>query len=269
MDGLINLYKPVGLTSAKALYRVRKVVRQRKSGHAGTLDPLAEGVLLLCLGRGTKLVERLMDLPKVYRAAARLDVTSASFDSDSPLEAVPVEAPPTEEAVRAVAAGFEGRIEQVPPAISALKIGGRPAYKLARAGREVALAARVVQVYWVHVHHYSWPELDFEVACGRGTYVRSLIRDLGAALGVGGCLTKLIRRAVGPFTAENAWMLERLEAAAGKENTEGRSVGEAIGSDPVGPLSASGALSPFVLSLEEVQRLLAEPISIPARPETA
>ena len=182
MDGVINLHKPIGLTSAKTLYRVRKITRVRKSGHAGTLDPAAEGVLILCQGQATKLVETLMDHPKVYRATARLDVTSDSFDSDRELRPVAIERPPTAAQVAAACRELEGEIMQVPPAVSALKVGGQPAYKLERAGKPPKLDPRPVQIYWLHVHRYEWPEVDFEMACGRGTYVRAVIRDLGAAL---------------------------------------------------------------------------------------
>jgi len=213
VDGLINFYKATGITSAKALYRVRSSTRQRKSGHAGTLDPAASGVLVLCLGKATKLVERIMDQPKVYRATARLDVTSESFDSDRPLQPVAVEHPPTGEAIIAACLNFEGVTEQVPPAITAIKIGGVPAYKRRKENEVLTLAARVVTIYWFQLHAYSWPIVDFEVCCGRGTYIRALIRDLGARLQTGGCLTSLVRRAVGPFTAEDAWPLERLKEA--------------------------------------------------------
>jgi tRNA pseudouridine55 synthase len=241
MDGIINFYKPRGLTSAKALYRVRKITGVRKSGHAGALDPVAEGVLILCLGRATKLVEALMDQPKLYRATARLDVTSASFDADRPLEAVEVGDPPDAERVAQACRQFEGEIAQIPPAVSALKVGGRRAYKLARAGAAPKLEPRRVRIYWLHVHRYAWPELDFELACGRGTYVRALIRDLGQALGTGGCLTGLLRRAVGPFEIEQAWTLEGLESAT----------------DP----------SEYVVPLERARALVAaRPIRIPERP---
>lgn len=248
MDGLINFYKPPGLTSAKALYRVRKITGVRKSGHAGTLDPAAEGVLVLCLGRGTKLVEALMDQPKVYRAHARLDVTSESFDADRPLQAVPVAAPPNLGAVVAASRRLEGVLWQVPPAVSALKVGGRAAYKLERAGKAPELQARQVQVYWLHVHWYAWPVIDFEVACGRGTYVRALIRDLGTQLGTGGCLTALVRRAVGPFRVESAWTLAALEEAGGER-------------------TGSGCFPRYLVPLEEARALLAQrPIRIPPRP---
>ncbi|MCK4342660.1 MAG: tRNA pseudouridine(55) synthase TruB [Phycisphaerae bacterium] len=241
MDGIINLYKPPELTSAKALYRVRKITGQRKSGHAGTLDPAAEGVLVLCLGRATKLVEQLMDQPKVYRTTARLDVTSRSFDSEDPLLPVLVAQPPPREQVVQALAGFEGTIAQVPPAISAVKVGGRPAYKLSRAGKAPLLKPRPIQIYWIHVWKYDWPRLDFEVACGRGTYIRALIRDIGARLGTGGCLTTLIRRAVGPFQAQQSWSLMDLERAG----------------DP----------GDYLLPLEEARNLLAErPAQVPPRP---
>ncbi len=239
--GIITLNKPAGITSAKALYRVRKITRVRKSGHAGTLDPAADGVLVLCLGQATKLVEAIMDQPKVYRASARLDVTSKSYDSDSPLVPVETAAPPGPEELHAALASFEGRIEQVPPAVSALKIGGRPAYKLARAGQAPELKARPVIVYWLHLHRYDWPTVEFEMCCGRGTYVRALIRDLGQRLGTGGCLTALTRRAVGPFTLDRAVTFEDLE-------------------------QMSDSLA-AMLPLNRAKKLLeVRPIAIPARP---
>ncbi len=217
MDGVINLFKPVGITSARAVDLVRRVTGQRKSGHAGSLDPLADGVLVICLGRGTRLVERLMGLPKAYRAVARLDVTSASLDAETPLEPVPASAVPDHAAVLAALARFRGTVMQVPPAVSALKIGGRPAYRLARAGRPPALKPRPVRIDALELRRYAWPEVEFEVRCGRGMYVRSLVRDIGAALGAGGCLTGLRRLAVGPFTSAEAWTLERLSAATPAE----------------------------------------------------
>jgi tRNA pseudouridine55 synthase len=213
LDGLINLYKPAGLTSATALYRVRKITRIRKSGHAGTLDAPAEGVLIICLGRATRLVETLMGLPKIYQAVARLDLTSDTLDSSGQVRQVRPASIPQLEQLLAACKHFEGRIEQIPPPISALKVKGRPAWRLARSGNPPLLAPRTVQIYWLHVKRYCWPELEFELACGRGTYVRAVVRDLGARLGTGGCLTRLVRRAIGPFRCDEAWSLERLSAA--------------------------------------------------------
>jgi tRNA pseudouridine55 synthase len=124
---------------------------------------------------------------------------------------------PTVAAVQEACTTLEGEIEQVPPQISAIKIAGRPAYKRAARGQPVALEPRPVRVYWLHVHAYTYPEIDFEVCCGRGTYVRSLIRDLGTKLSTGGCLTSLVRGRVGPFEVGDAWTLEALQAVAAPE----------------------------------------------------
>ncbi len=211
VDGLLNLYKPVGITSAKALYRVRALTGVRKSGHAGTLDPAADGVLLLTLGKATKRTELLMALPKTYRATARLDVTSLSLDADSPLEPVRVDVIPGAPQVQAATERFCGVIQQQPPVISALKVQGQPAYKRVRRNQEVILKPRPVTLYRTTVLRYAWPVVEFEVVCGRGTYVRAIARDLGVSLGTGGCLTALTRTAVGPFTAAQAARLDDLE----------------------------------------------------------
>jgi tRNA pseudouridine55 synthase len=211
VDGIINFHKATGISSARALYRIRGVTGQRKSGHAGTLDPNASGVLILCLGKATKLVELLMDQPKVYRTTARLDVTSSSFDSETELIDVGVATPPDRAAIDQACASFEGIIQQVPPLTSAVKVNGQPAYKRARSNETLELRARPVRIDWIHVHSYNWPTIDFEMCCGRGTYVRSLIRDLGEALGVGGTLTSLVRNLVGPFTLDDAWSHAQIE----------------------------------------------------------
>ncbi len=238
--GIINLNKPKGITSAKALYRVRRTTRVKKSGHAGTLDPMATGVLLLCQGRATKLVERLMDQPKVYRTTARLDVTSDSFDAEQPLIDVPIRATPTLAQIHEILAGFEGTISQIPPRYSAIKLGGLPAYKTVGMENAPEIKPKSVTVYWMHLHAFDWPTIDFEVACGRGTYIRSLIRDIGERLSTGGCLTSLARTAVGPFNLENAWTFDGIESAA-----EG---------------------DPYLTPIEKVIEWLDVPIIIPDRP---
>ncbi len=217
LDGIVNFNKPTRITSAKALYKVRAITHQRKSGHAGTLDPGASGVLVLCMGKATKLVESIMDQPKVYRATARLDVTSKSLDSDTPLNSVDVADVPTMAAVQEACGLLEGKIQQVPPQVSAIKVAGVPAYKRAARGESTRLEPREVRVYWLLVHAYCFPTIDFELCCGRGTYVRSLIRDLGEKLGTGGCLTSLVRTRVGPFAVADAWSLEALQGAGPEE----------------------------------------------------
>lgn len=210
---MINLHKPMGITSAKALYRVRAITGQRKSGHAGSLDPAATGVLVLCMGKATKLVESMMECSKVYVATGRLDVTSESLDSDRPLEPVPVSSLPKLGDIEEVCRGFIGTTMQVPPKVSALKVGGVPAYRRAARNESVTLAPRPVRIDRLTVVRYDWPELQFEVCCGRGTYVRALIRDIGAKLGCGGCLTSLVRTRVGPFRIEDAWTIDGLKNA--------------------------------------------------------
>ena len=210
LHGLLVIDKPSGLTSARTLYRVRALTRQRKSGHAGSLDPFATGVLVLCLGRATRLVERLMDQPKVYRAVARLDVTCDSFDPGTRLRDVPVTKPPALEAIHQALATCEARTEQVPPVFSALKIKGLPAYKRVHLKEDVDLPPRPVRIYWLHLRAYQWPELAFDMACGRGTYVRAVIRDIGELLGTGGMLTGLRRTRIGPFDVDNAIPLDDL-----------------------------------------------------------
>lgn len=208
-DGVLNVFKPLGLSSAKTLYVIRKRTGVRKSGHAGTLDPKATGVLLICMGRATKLVERLMALEKVYDATARLDVTNAGHDAEMPFEPVVVQAMPDRAAIDDAARAFVGTIEQVPPEYSAVKIKGRPAYDYALKGKPIELRARPVVVHEITVQEYEWPTLRFTLRCGRGTYVRSLIRDWGARLGVGGCLTSLARTRIGPFRIEDAYDPDR------------------------------------------------------------
>lgn len=217
MDGLLNINKPRGISSAKALYRVRSRTRVRRSGHAGALDPLAEGVLLIGLGRGTRLTEALMDLPKVYEGTARLDVTNEAGDLEQALEPVVVGSVPDREAVESAAVRLCGEIEQTPPAYSAVKVRGEPAYRRAARGEAVRLRSRRVRIYALRVVEYAWPEVTFRVVCGRGTYVRSLVRDWGAAVGAGGVLTFLRRVAVGPFTVEEAVPLDALSAENWRE----------------------------------------------------
>jgi tRNA pseudouridine55 synthase len=213
IDGVINLNKPTGITSAKSVYRVRAITGVKKSGHAGTLDPGADGVLLICQGRGTKLVESMMDLPKVYRTTARLDVTSESYDSDFPLRDVPVDRVPDEDEVRAVLQSFCGSVMQKPPRVSAIKLGGVPAYKTRLDKNPPKIAPREVQIYRIELLRFHWPEIEFEVSCGRGTYIRSIVRDLGLKLRTGGCLTSLCRTAIGPFSIDDAWTFESIEQA--------------------------------------------------------
>jgi len=205
MDGIINLDKPAGMSSARAVAAVKRLLpRGTKVGHAGTLDPFATGVLLLLVGKATRSCERLMDEPKQYEATVKFGATTETDDPESP-EIVTPEARPVRPAqAQAAAQRFVGDILQRPPAYSAVKIGGRRSYDLARRGNLVQHEARPVRVYGIDVISYDWPLLRLRIDCGRGTYVRSIARDLGEALGVGGYLTQLRRTRVGPFYADDA-----------------------------------------------------------------
>ena len=216
VDGVINLDKPAGLTSARAVSGVKRLLpRGTKIGHAGTLDPFATGVLLLLVGKGTKSCERMMDAPKQYEATVKFGSTTNTDDLEG--EETPwttaaggTVAPPTREEVEAVRPTFVGEILQRPPAFSALKVGGRRAYDLARKGDEVDLKPRPVRIYGIELLDYAWPLLRLRIDCGRGTYIRAIARDLGQALDVGGHLVALRRTRVGPFDARDAVTLETL-----------------------------------------------------------
>lgn len=207
-DGAVNLYKPTGRSSAHYVYRLRRIFGVRKIGHAGTLDPFADGVLLGCVGRATKLVERLMALRKHYRTTLRLGVTNETFDPERPFEPVNDAVVPTEEAIREFLNAMTGTIDQVPPAFSAVRVGGVQSYERARKGRSIELAARPVRIDRMELISYAWPHCVIDIDCGRGTYIRAIARDLGAALGCGAVCETLTRTAVGPFRSDSAVRLE-------------------------------------------------------------
>jgi tRNA pseudouridine55 synthase len=192
----------------------RRVLGTRRVGHAGTLDPLAEGVLPLAVGRCTRLVEQLADADKAYFAQVTLGVTTSTDDREGQVIATqPVLAFETGELL-SVLAGFTGQIQQRPPAYSALKVAGQRAYALARAGAAVELDPRTVQVYRLQLCRWETPLLSLLVTCSKGTYVRALARDIGDRLGVGGHLQRLVRLAVGPFLLADAISPEELRHQA-------------------------------------------------------
>jgi tRNA pseudouridine55 synthase len=202
MNGLLVIDKPGGMTSRDAVNRVQRwFPRRTKIGHTGTLDPLATGVLVVCVGAATRLADYVQAMGKSYASRFRLGATSTTDDADGAVTESGA-APVPRDAIDAALARFVGVIEQTPPAFSAMKVDGRRAHALARAGEEVALKPRPVRVDAIRVTAYGWPWLDVEIDCGKGTYVRSIARDLGAALGGGGMVQTLRRTRVGPFTAE-------------------------------------------------------------------
>ena len=209
MNGLLVIDKPGGMTSRDAVNRVQRLFpRKTKIGHTGTLDPLATGVLVVCIGAATRLADYVQAMGKSYTSRFRLGARSDSDDADGTVAEVAVAPRPTREQIDAALATFVGNIEQIPPAVSALKVGGRRAHDLVRSGAQVTLVARTVRVDAIRVIGYEWPFLDVEVDCGKGTYIRSIARDLGDALGCGGLVQTLRRTRVGPFTAEQGVSLD-------------------------------------------------------------
>ena len=213
--GFLNLYKPTGITSMEALRRVKRITGQRrKVGHAGTIDPLAEGVLPICFGQATRLMERVVSGRKRYRMTMRLGATSVTYDAEGDITESGKPVHLTRSEISAALVGFVGCIEQTPPMYSAIKVDGRRLYDLARAGKEVERAPRPVQVYEISIDEIRSPFLRLTVDCGRGTYLRSIAHDLGQALGCGAYVTELCRLSCGQFKAEDGVGLASLEAAA-------------------------------------------------------
>jgi tRNA pseudouridine55 synthase len=210
IDGIINVYKERGYTSHDVVAKLRGIMKQKKIGHTGTLDPEAEGVLPVCLGKATKVCELLADQTKEYRAVLRLGVVTDTQDmTGSILEEHPVST--SEEQVRTTILSFLGEQQQIPPMYSALKVNGKKLYELARAGIEVERKARTIRIDAITIHEIRLPEVEFSITCTKGTYVRTLCHDIGAALGCGGCMQSLLRTRVGVFRLEEAYRLDKIE----------------------------------------------------------
>ncbi|ALJ21109.1 tRNA pseudouridine(55) synthase TruB [Microbacterium sp. No. 7] len=207
-NGIVLVDKPGGVTSHDIVARARRALATRKIGHAGTLDPMATGLLVLGVGPATRLLTYLVGLDKTYEATIRLGVATDSDDADGAETARTDAALVTDAQIAAGVAALTGEIDQVPSTVSAIKVGGRRAYDLARAGEQVALAARRVTVSRFEVTgiRREGPAIDVDVVvdCSSGTYIRALARDLGAGLGVGGHLTALRRTRIGPFPVGDA-----------------------------------------------------------------
>ncbi len=225
MDGLLIVDKPSGRTSHDVVQRVRRLVGQKRVGHAGTLDPEATGVLLVALGQATRFFPYLSGHDKSYKGTIRLGFSTDTYDASGKRTSPETGAPdlPGREAVASAMTGFEGDLLQVPPPYSAKKVGGKPAYRLARAGRDVPLGPVRVHVRRFRPGDYTPPLLEFQADCSAGTYVRSLAHDLGQRLGCGAHLLSLRRTASGPYSLAEAITLAGFEQAV----AEGRA-GELI-----------------------------------------
>ncbi|MDP9328854.1 MAG: tRNA pseudouridine(55) synthase TruB [Actinomycetota bacterium] len=204
-EGLLLIDKPAGITSHDVIDRVRRSLGTRKVGHAGTLDPMATGLLVIGVGRATRLLRFLADLDKTYEGTARLGVETDTLDADGDVtRMVDLPATVTSAEIRRAMASLEGESMQRPPAYSAVKVGGRKLYEAARAGEVLEAAARRIRVRGFELVRAAGADVDFRVTCSSGTYVRVLLADVGTALGCGAHLTRLRRSAIGPFRVEEA-----------------------------------------------------------------
>lgn len=213
-NGLLNINKPAGMTSHDVVNRVRRGLGQKRVGHAGTLDPAATGILLVCAGQATRLVEYLVPGTKTYQGTILLGRSTDTYDREGKTTGEADTTHLEREMVENAMAGFMGDIEQIPPAYSAIKRGGIPAYKLAREGKSVDLPSRKIRVESFEILDWSCPRLGFRIVCQSGTYVRSIAHDLGVALETGGHLESLSRTASGSWKIEDSVSLEEFEDAA-------------------------------------------------------
>src|SRR6266581_547147 len=217
LDGAILIDKPVGPTSHDVVDAIRRRFQIKKVGHCGTLDPNASGLLIIVLGRGTKLSEKMMSADKVYEGAIKFGETTASYDADGELTASLPVPPLTLEQINELAAAFVGDLMQLPPMVSAIKKDGVPLYKLARKGIEVERKERLIHIYNFRFTKYEEPIGQFRVACTKGTYVRTLAHDFGQKLGCGGHLATLRRIVSGQFDVADALPLDRVLALSTTE----------------------------------------------------
>jgi tRNA pseudouridine55 synthase len=214
VHGILNLFKPLGMTSMEAVRQVKRLTNARKVGHGGTLDPIATGVLPICFGQATRMMDYLVESTKLYRAQVLLGVATDTYDAHGAVVCTADPSSITRDMVETALQDFKGVVYQVPPMYSALKREGERLYNLARAGVNVPRAPRKTQVERLDLLEWNHPTLTVEVECGRGFYIRSLAHDLGEVLGCGGHLIALERLRTGPFTSEKATSLPSLETAA-------------------------------------------------------
>jgi tRNA pseudouridine(55) synthase len=284
-SGLVIVDKPADWTSHDVVGRMRRLAKTRRVGHAGTLDPMATGVLVLGVGKATRLLGHLALTEKGYDATIRLGESTNTDDAEGEITATASAAPVTDAALHAGIAALTGPIEQVPPQVSAIKVNGQRAYKMARKGEEVALAARPVTVHEFRIldvrRHGDLIDVDASVSCSSGTYIRALARDLGASLGCGGHLTALRRTRVGPYDLAMARTLDQLgekleilpmaeavaavfprrdvsEDDARKVAHGGRLAAAGLGPGPVGVFAPDGTL----LALVEEHGQVAKPLAV-------
>ena len=211
VHGIINIYKEKGFTSHDVVAKLRGIIGQRKIGHTGTLDPDATGVLPVCLGKGTKLCDTLTDKSKVYQAVMLLGRVTDTQDISGAVIKESDPASLSEEEVSACIKGFVGTYDQIPPMYSAIKVGGKKLYELAREGKEVERSPRPVVIHNIRIMKIDLPRVQMEISCSKGTYIRTLCHDIGHALGCGGCMETLVRTQVSRFVIADSITLAQVE----------------------------------------------------------
>ena len=211
MNAVINLNKPKGISSQQAVTRVKRITGVKKAGHAGTLDPMATGILLVCTGEATKITRFLSDLDKEYLAVMKLGEKTDTYDSEGTVIQKSEGFSLQRQDIEDVLAGFRGTIEQTPPMFSALKMAGRPLYSLARRGIMVERARREVTIFGIEIAGFSLPFVEMRISCSKGTYIRSLCNDIGEILGMGAHITSLQRTRIGRFHIEDSITLDELQ----------------------------------------------------------
>jgi len=216
LNGLIPVDKPTGVTSRGVVDLVARALGMKAVGHAGTLDPLAAGVVVVCVGHATKLVEYVHELPKSYASAFLLGRSSPSDDFETPIEVEESPVVPTRDDVETALAGFRGEILQRPCDYSAVHVDGKRAYRLARKGREIVLEPKRVRIDRLEITGFEWPRLALDVVCSSGTFIRAIGRDLAEALGTKAVMESLVRTAVGPFTQALSLPLEAITPEAAR-----------------------------------------------------
>lgn len=227
MDGILNVYKEAGFTSFDVVAKLRGILKQKKIGHTGTLDPDAEGVLPVCIGTATKVCEYLTGKEKIYQAKLHLGITTDTQDiSGNCLKKEDCHI--SEESLREIISGFVGRIRQIPPMYSALKVNGKKLCDLARKGIEVERKAREVEIYSIDVLSVDLPFATMRVHCSKGTYIRTLCQDIGEAAGCGGCMEELLRIRTAGFSIEDAYRLKEIEQIAKGADERGRKLSDIV-----------------------------------------
>jgi tRNA pseudouridine55 synthase len=210
MNFIINLNKPIDITSQQAVTRVKRLLRIKKAGHTGTLDPLATGILLICLDEATKISRFLLEMDKRYKARVKLGERTDTYDARGSITERKDTSSLTEEKLKDAVRGFQGRIEQVPPMYSAIKVGGRALYSLARKGIEIERISRQIEIYEIGITAIDLPYFDLFISCSKGTYIRTLCDDIGNKLGTGAHLVSLERQGIGFFDIKDSLTFEEL-----------------------------------------------------------